>query len=279
MKIQLECSLPAILPKNDRTIACFFPIQTASYLKLFWVNPFLRFTMTATDIVDELKKLGKPTIKKVLMNHGAKEPFFGVAIGDMKKIQKKIKINHELALELYETGISDAMYFAGLIADDAKMTKKDLQRWLKQAYWYMLSEFTVPWVAVGSIHGLALAKEWLESKKEPVAAAGWCTYSGLISTKPNDQLDLEEMKGLVDRIGKTIHQQPNRVRYCMNGYIIHVGGYIKALSDHAIKTATQIGQVKVDMGNTECKVPGAVSYIQKMHDHGSLEKKKKTVKC
>ena len=56
------------------------------------------------------------------MNHGAKEPFFGVKVGDLKKILKKTKKNHELSLELYKTGNSDAMYLAGLMADEKKIT-------------------------------------------------------------------------------------------------------------------------------------------------------------
>ena len=46
----------------------------------------------------------------------------------MKKIQKRVKMDYQLALDLYDTGIADAMYLAGLIADDAKMTRKDLQK-------------------------------------------------------------------------------------------------------------------------------------------------------
>src|SRR5947209_5142815 len=131
--------------------------------------------MTAQDVLDELKAMAKPSIKKVLMNHGAREPFYGVPVENLKKIQKRIKRDHALALELYETGVSDAMYLAGLIVDDGKMTKKDLDRWVKQAYWYMLSESTVPWVAAESPHGWALGLEWIESKTESIAAAGWST--------------------------------------------------------------------------------------------------------
>ena len=68
--------------------------------------------MTAEEIVKELKPLGKDSYKKVLLNHGIREPMFGVKIEDMKKIQKRIKKDYQLALELYDTGISDAMYLA-----------------------------------------------------------------------------------------------------------------------------------------------------------------------
>ena len=167
--------------------------------------------MTAQELVDELKALGKPSIKKVLINHGACEPFFGVSIEDIKKIQKRIKKDHALALELYETGISDAMYLAGLIVDDARMTRKDLTRWVKAAYWYMLSEFTVPWVAAEGPHGWAMG--WSGSNPRPrrIAAAGWSTLGAVLKIKPDDELDLAKIGELLDRVAETIHDQPNRV--------------------------------------------------------------------
>src|SRR5206468_8397746 len=109
--------------------------------------------MTAAEIVEEIRPLGSDSYKKVMVNHGAKEPFFGVKIEELKKIQKRIKKEYQLALDLYDTGIYDAMYLAGLIADDACMTKKDLQHWLDQAYCYGLAGYTVAWVAAGSPHG------------------------------------------------------------------------------------------------------------------------------
>src|SRR5882672_876519 len=89
--------------------------------------------MTATEIVDQIKPLGLDSYKKVILKHGVQEPCFGVKIEELKKFQKKIGHDYRLALELYDTGVYDAMYLAGLIADDKRMTKADLNRWLKQA--------------------------------------------------------------------------------------------------------------------------------------------------
>src|SRR6478735_1714696 len=100
--------------------------------------------MTAKDILAEIKPLGGDGYKKVLLNHGVTGPCFGVKIDELKKIQKRVKMDYRLALDLYETGIYDAMYLAGLIADDAKMTKKDLQRWAEKAC-APLSGSTVAW--------------------------------------------------------------------------------------------------------------------------------------
>lgn len=235
--------------------------------------------MTAEDVLEELKAAAKPTIKKVLMNHGACEPFYGVSVEDLKKIQKRIKRDHALALELYDTGISDAMYLAGLIVDDSKMSKKDLNRWVKQAYWYMLSEYTVPWVAAESPHGWALGLEWIEAKTEGIAAAGWSTLGALLKIKDDDELDLAKLKELLDRVATTIHRQANRVRYQMNGFVIDVGSYVVPLAGKALEVADTIGIVKVDMGGTACKVPAPREYIEKVHANGKAGKKRKTAKC
>src|SRR5881296_914947 len=137
--------------------------------------------MTAAEVVKQLRPLGKDTYKKVLLNHGVPEPFFGVKIEDLKKIQKRAKKDYRLALDLYDTGIYDAMYLAGLIADDHKMTKDDLRGWAAKANCRALRSFTVPWVASESLHGRELALEWIASDKETLGATGWATISSLVS--------------------------------------------------------------------------------------------------
>jgi 3-methyladenine DNA glycosylase AlkD len=235
--------------------------------------------MTTKEIVEELRALGAESIKKVLRNHGVQEPFFGVKIGDMKKIQKRIKKDYQLALDLYDTGNYDAMYLAGLVADDAKMTRKDLNHWAIMANGGALASATVPWVAAGSHHGYEIALEWIESKNENVAAAGWATLSSLVAMKADDDLDLPGLERLLKRVQKTIHGEPDSVRSAMNGFVIALGTYVKELSDLAVQAATKIGEVSVDMGNTDCKVPNAVEYIDKARAKGAIGKKRKTVKC
>ena len=47
--------------------------------------------MTVQEIMTELQSLGSESIKKILLKHGVKEPFFGVKIEYLKPIQKKVK--------------------------------------------------------------------------------------------------------------------------------------------------------------------------------------------
>src|SRR5436190_21300806 len=166
--------------------------------------------MTATDVLAQLKKLGGEQTKKTFLRHGAKEPLFGVKVADLKVLQKKIKTDHALALELYKSGNSDAMYLAGLVADPAAFTKADLRKWAKAAYWHLLSGCVVPWVASESRFGRELALEWIDSDEEKIACAGWSTYACLISFKPDADLDLAEIELLLGRVKDGIAEAPNR---------------------------------------------------------------------
>lgn len=234
---------------------------------------------TAQDILREIEPLGSESYRKVIRKHGVKEPFFGVKIGDLQKIVKRIKRDYQLALDLYATGNYDAMYLAGLIADDAKMTRKDLQSWVKGAYCWGLSGATVPWVAAGSPHGWEVALEWIEAKSEQAAAAGWATLQSLVSIKADEDLDLPALKRLLQRVAKTIHQAPDRVRYQMNSFVIAVGCYVAPLTEEARAVAKKIGPVAVDMGDTACTVPSALDYIAKVEERGTIGKKRKSAKC
>jgi 3-methyladenine DNA glycosylase AlkD len=234
---------------------------------------------TAKSILAELKALGADGYKKILLKHGINEPLFGVKIEHLQKIRKRIGADYQLALDLFDTGVYDAMYLAGLIADDDKMTRKDLQRWVERANSPATCAYTVAWVAAGSQHGHALALEWIDSKNENTATAGWNTLSGLVALKDDAELDLKELTQLLHRVVNTIHAQPDRARYAMNAFVIAVGAYVKPLTAQALAAAKKIGRVTVDMGQTACKVPDAGQYIDKAKQRGTIGKKRKTVKC
>lgn len=235
--------------------------------------------MTAQEILNELKPLGSESYKRVIFKHGVADPCWGVKIGDMQKIVKRIKKDYKLALELYDSGIYDAMYLAGLIADDAKMTRKDLLHWLKGAYCRPLAGWTVAWVAAGSPHGWDLALEWIESKETLTAVAGWATLASIVSVKPDTELDLAALKKLVTRVQKGIHKETNEVRYHMNAFLISLGSYVEPLKDVVLIAAEKIGPVTADLGDNDCKTPGIAEYISKVEKRGAIGKKRKTAKC
>jgi 3-methyladenine DNA glycosylase AlkD len=236
-------------------------------------------SMTLDETMKELASKASESTKKTWLRHGAKEPIFGVRIGDMKPIHKKIKGDQELALKLYATGNGDAMYLAGMVADGRKMTKAQIEQWVKAANWQMISGTTVPWVASEHPDGFAIATKWIDSPKEEIAVAGWSTLSAIVATVPDDRLPIKELGVLLGRIVKTIKSSQNRVRYVMNGFVISVGTYVAPLADKAIEAARKIGKVECDMGDTACEVPEAESYIIKSRRGAAVAPKRKTVRC
>lgn len=235
--------------------------------------------MTLAEVMDELKEMGSESTVKIFSKHGAPGNMYGVKVADLKKIQKKVKKNNELALELYDTGNSDAMYLAGLIAEPEKMTKATLEKWAKGASWYMISEYTVAWVTAESRFGWELALKWIDNKNERIASSGWATLSSLVAIKQDDELDIVKLEELLDRVATSIHDAQNRERYTMNGFVISVGCYVKELTKKAVAVGKSIGKVSVDMGGTACKVPEVVPYIDKVKAKGYLGKKRKKAVC
>lgn len=235
--------------------------------------------MNFDEIMQELENLGSEQTKKIYMNHGVKEPYFGVKIGDLKKLVKYVKKDHELALQLFNSGNHDAMYLAGLSINPKLISKETLQDWAKKAYWYLIAEYTVAGVAAESDYALELAREWMKSEEEMVAVCGWSTYSNYLSITPDEKLDLDEIKTLLTQVKNTIHEERNRVRYVMNGFVLSVGCYVLELKEEAKQVAEYIGKVHVDVGNTACKVPLATDYIKKVEEKNRVGMKRKTCIC
>lgn len=234
---------------------------------------------TVDDVMRRLETLGSPQTVKIYRNHGAKCEMFGCKVADLKIVAKEIRGRQELAMELYDTGNSDAMYLAGMVANGAAMNRRQLQAWAQGASWYMISEYTVPGVACEHAAAWEMGLKWIETKPEHIAACGWATLSGVVATREDAALDLDLIQQLLQRIASEIRMAKNRVRYNMNSFVIAVGAYVQPLLDDAKSIAKQIGKVEVDMGTTACKVPLATESIAKVEKMGRIGKKRKTMKC
>ena len=268
--------------KNDRSAGKVASEQSLLKPHSPAVMPLSATTKPSSEvaaILFELEALGTASYKKVMLNHGVREPMFGVKISELQKIRKRLRKQYELALGLYATRNYDAMYLAGLIVDEKRMTHRDLQHWLDTATHDPIASYVVSSVAAESDHGWELALEWIASKDERTAASGWATLSALVSIKPDSDLDLPKLRQLLQGVGKSLHQAPNDVSYAMNGFVIALGSFVAPLTQEALDMAERIGRVSVDMGKTECKVPFAPDYIRKVQQMGRIGKKRKAARC
>ncbi|PHR17504.1 MAG: DNA alkylation repair protein, partial [Fluviicola sp.] len=182
--------------------------------------------MNVKEVMDFLESKGSEQTRKIYKNHGAPDDFYGVKVGDMKPIQKKEKNNHSLALQLFDTGNSDAQYLAGLIADPKEFTKADFEKWAKNSGWYMVSEYAVAWNLAESPLCMEICADWISSSDEKLQECAWAAMSAHLGIVPDENIDKAYHKSLIDHVEKNIHASENRVRYCMNGYIIALGAAV-----------------------------------------------------
>ncbi|AFQ11633.1 hypothetical protein BCK_18700 [Bacillus cereus FRI-35] len=168
-------------------------------------------------VMQELEALGKERTKKIYISNGAHEPVFGVATGAMKPIAKKIKINQELAEELYATGNYDAMYFAGIIADPKAMSESDFNRWIDGAYFYMLSDYVVAVTLSESNIAQDVADKWIASRNELQMSAGWSCYCWLLGNRKDDEFSESKISDMLEMVKKTIHDSPERTKSAKHG--------------------------------------------------------------
>lgn len=236
---------------------------------------------TAASALKELKAKGTEKNRVTYGRHGhAAERVLGVSVADMKAVAKSLKGQQATAMELFATGLLEPMYVAGIVADGARMSATELQVWVEGARdMPMAADYTVPWVTVENAAGPELAMKWIASKDDGIAAIGWACYSGLVSTRPDDELNVQEIQALLKKVEKEVHTAENRVRKNMNTFVICVGCYVAPLSEITRATAKKIGNVSVDVGDTACKVPLALEYIAKVEGMGRLGRKKKTLRC
>lgn len=235
---------------------------------------------TCKQIMTQLKKLGKESHRNTFIRHGGPaDKVFGVPIADLKPIQKKIKKDYQLALDLFATQNADAQYLAGLIADEAQMKRSDLNRWVRESVWGMVATYSVAWVAGESPHAVPLATKWINSKQEKTATVGWATLSAYVSVTPDEEIDLELFESLLNRVLAEIHEERNEVKDAMNSFVMALGTYVLPLKTKTFRAAKKIGKVDVDVGNTSCKTHVAEEFLKKVEARGRLGKKRKTARC
>lgn len=235
--------------------------------------------MNLEEVMDYLESKGSEQTRKIFSKHGAPEGFFGVKVADLKPIVKKEKMNHSLAMELFATGNSDAQYLAGLITDPKAFSKSDFENWACKAGWYMISEYAVAWNISESPLCIEICKEWIDADSARLQECARAAMSAHFIITKNDKLDLDFHESLIGRIEKEINTAANRVKYCMNNYIIALGGTVPELTDKCKEAGDRIGMVEVFMGETSCKVPMIRAYLENMENRGRIGNKKKTSKC
>ncbi len=197
---------------------------------------------------------------EIYKRHGAGDNLFGVSFANLGQLKRKIKTDHELAFELWETGNVDAQTLATMVVDKRQFTEADADAWLSGISYYMLVDLLAD-VVSGAPCCQTKMQEWMGSDQEYTKQCGYVVLSSYL--KNGGDLDSPLCRSILQDIEKNIHAAPNRARHAMNMAMIAIGVYKKDLTELALEHAGRIGQVQVDHGQTRCHTPDAVEYIKR----------------
>jgi 3-methyladenine DNA glycosylase AlkD len=212
--------------------------------------------------MNELEALGTAQNRKVYPRHGAREPIFGVSYANIGRLAKRIGRDQALAERLWATGNHDARVLATRIAAPEALTPRLANAWVRDCDNYVLVEALAGLVAASSI-AYDRAEAWRGRRAEWVCSAGWAVTAHL-ATSPDEVLSAKECDRLLRQIAAGIDGSPNRVRHEMNAALIAIGsrgGHVERL---ARRSARRIGTVEVDHGQTGCKTPAALPYLDRI---------------
>ena len=216
--------------------------------------------MTLAEVMSALEKAGSAQTRKTYARHGATEPMFGVSFATLNILMKRIGVDQELALALWETGNLDARNLAVKIADPARMSPSDLDRWASTQRLRGCGSY-VAYLAVEGSHARGRADKWLAASTEAKRCSGW-TLVAAMAMRDETTPDAWFVTRLAE-LEKSIQASPNAQREAMLGALIAIGCRSTALRKSATAAAKRIGKVEIDYGDTSCKTPDPGPALEK----------------
>ncbi len=229
--------------------------------------------MTAKQILQELKTLGTAQNRKVWSRHGAPPSYLGVSFGQLDKIKRRIMREykkdpagrHQLAMELWDTAVCDAQILAAMVADPAQVTKRAAKAMIRPCDFFLVSNYLGGLFARCDF-AVALMEEEMRSRREYIRHNGYDILATILKNG-TPRLTKRQCLTYLSTIEAQIHQSPNRARSAMNAALIAMGTYRDDVHQRVITVARRIGPVEVDHGDTSCKTPDALGYIEKSRRH------------
>lgn len=194
--------------------------------------------MTVNDILAQLKSLGDEARRAHNARAGAPENQFGVKLGDLRVIAKQLKTNHELALQLWETGNVEAQLLATLIIQPKSLTTDDLDRLTRSTTCAQVADWLNSYVVAQHPEKDSLRPKWMKAKDRWAARAGWNLTASLINKHAAEELDLT---ALLDRIEKELPKAVPEVQWTMNNTLAAIGIHHPPLRPRALSIGEKVG--------------------------------------
>ena len=162
----------------------------------------------------------------------------GVPIPVLRKLAQEAGRNHEMAAELWASGIHEARILATLIDDPARVTRRQMDRWAGDLdSWDVCDQACqnlfryTPWA-------FAKAAEWARARREFVRRAGFSLMAGL-AVKARTASDAQ-FEAFFPLIAEAAVDDRNMVKKAVNWALRQIGKRNPSLSVKALATAEEI---------------------------------------
>lgn len=217
--------------------------------------------MTVQDILERLQSLGDDARRAHNVKAGAPENQFGVKLGDIRKLAEKLKTNHELALELWETGNVEAQLVATLIIKPKSLTADQVDKLTRTVAYAQVADWLNSYVVAEHPDKETLRKKWMTAKDRWAARAGWNFTASRINKGNADDLDLP---GLLDRIEKEMPKAKPEVQWTMNNTLAAIGIHHPKLRKRAVAIGGTIGLYRDWPMSKGCIIPYVPVWVEEM---------------
>jgi 3-methyladenine DNA glycosylase AlkD/uncharacterized protein YdhG (YjbR/CyaY superfamily) len=120
-------------------------------------------------ILADLKRDSSPAYKADLAKRYGiitKAPVYGVAVGTLRAMAKRIGYNRALAEQLWKSGVHDARMLATMIDDPADVTPAQMDRWVKDCDNWGLVDTACFHYWDRSAHAFKQIEKWAKAKEE-----------------------------------------------------------------------------------------------------------------
>lgn len=216
--------------------------------------------MNVGDVMTQLKALGNEKVRELNIRNGAGDNQFGVKLGDLRTIAKGIKINPELAAELWATGNMDAMLLAILLMNPKKVPAEDLEKMVAEATVIQVADWLNSYVVKQHPQKETLRQKWMQSSNVMESRAGWSLTAERIVKNP-EGLDLV---ALLDRVEAEMGTAPAPVQWTMNYVLAETGIKFPEYRERAVAIGEKLGVFRDYPTSKGCTSPFAPIWIAEM---------------
>jgi len=162
----------------------------------------------------------------------------GVSTPALKALARKIGRDHQLALQLWDSGIFEARAVAALIADPNQVTRALMDRWTRAFDSWAICDGCCSYLFRKTPFAWAKAVEWSAKKPEFVKRSGFSLMAYLaVHDKKADDAAFEKLLPIIEGAADDDRQF---VKKAVNWALRQIGKRNVQLNRRAIRTAENI---------------------------------------